>query len=67
VGVHHPPRDRARKRLDGHAGVVARRPDGRRRIYRLDAAPLQKVHDWTAEYERFWEERLVRLRRGLDQ
>jgi len=49
------------------AGVVARRPDGRRRIYRLDAAPLQKVHDWTAEYERFWEERLVRLRRRLDQ
>ena len=47
--------------------MVARRPDGRRRIYRLDAAPLQKVHDWTAEYERFWEERLVRLRRRLDQ
>jgi DNA-binding transcriptional ArsR family regulator len=49
------------------AGVVARRPDGRRRIYRLDAAPLQLVHDWTAEYEQFWEERLARLRRRLEQ
>jgi len=33
------------------AGVVARRPHGRQRIYRLDAAPLRAVHDWTAEYE----------------
>lgn len=49
------------------AGVVLRRPDGRRRIYRLDAAPLQLVHDWTAEYEDFWEERLARLRRRLEQ
>jgi len=49
------------------AGVVARRPDGRRRIYRLDAAPLRVVHDWTAEYEGFWEERLDRLRRRLEE
>jgi DNA-binding transcriptional ArsR family regulator len=49
------------------AGVVARRPDGRRRIYRLEAAPLQLVHDWTAEYEQFWGERIARLRRRLEQ
>lgn len=50
--------------LDAH--VVARRPEGRRRIYRLDAAPLRVVHDWTAEYESFWQERLQRLRQRLD-
>src|SRR5262245_51515653 len=49
------------------AGVVDRRPDGRRRLYRLDGAPLQVVHDWTAEYERFWADRLDRLRRRLDE
>ena len=49
------------------AGVVARRPEGRRRVYSLDAAPLQGVHDWTAEYESFWAERLARLRRRLEQ
>src|SRR5437588_11634361 len=49
------------------AGVVARRPEGRQRIYRLEAAPLRAVHDWTAEYERFWRERIVRLRRRLEQ
>ena len=48
------------------AGVVARRPEGRQRIYRLEAAPLREVHDWTAEYERFWQERIVRLRNHLD-
>src|SRR5262245_17077830 len=49
------------------AGVVARRPRGRSRIYRLDAAPLREVHDWTAGYERFWEERLSRLRDRLER
>jgi DNA-binding transcriptional ArsR family regulator len=49
------------------AGVVARRPEGRQRIYRIDAAPLRVVHDWTAEYELFWTERLARLRRRLER
>ncbi len=48
------------------AGVVARRPEGRQRIYRLDAEPLRAVHDWTAEYERFWSERLAVLRERLE-
>jgi DNA-binding transcriptional ArsR family regulator len=41
------------------AGVVDRRPEGRQRIYRLEAAPLRVVHDWTAEYEQFWQERIT--------
>ena len=49
------------------AGVVDRRPEGRRRIYRLEAAPLRGVYEWTAEYERFWEERIVRLRQRLGE
>jgi DNA-binding transcriptional ArsR family regulator len=48
-------------------GAVERRAAGRQRIYRLDAAPLRIVHDWTAEYEVFWEERMTRLRRRLDR
>jgi DNA-binding transcriptional ArsR family regulator len=48
------------------AGTVERRTDGRRRLYRLDAAPLRVVHDWTTAYERFWSERLDRLRRQLE-
>ena len=49
------------------AGIVIRRPEGRQRIYRLQAAPLRVVYDWTAAYEQFWKERLGRLRRHLDE
>jgi len=49
------------------AQTVVRRPDGRRRIYRLDAAPLRVVRDWASEYEDFWQERIARLRGRLDQ
>jgi len=49
------------------SGVASRRAEGRHRIYRLEAAPLRIVHDWTSEYEQFWEERLARLRRRLDR
>jgi DNA-binding transcriptional ArsR family regulator len=49
------------------AGIVVRRPEGRHRIYKLDPAPLRAVHDWTAEYEQFWQARLGRLRRRLDR
>jgi DNA-binding transcriptional ArsR family regulator len=48
------------------AGAVSRRAEGRQRIYRLEAAPLRDVHDWTAEYTRFWRERIDRLRGELD-
>src|SRR5262245_28295591 len=49
------------------AALVTRRPQGRQRIYRLEATPLRVVHDWTVEYECFWRERLGRLRRHLDE
>jgi DNA-binding transcriptional ArsR family regulator len=49
------------------AGVVTREQAGRQRIYRVDAAPLRVVHDWAAEYETFWQERLHRLRDRLDR
>ena len=49
------------------AGAVDRRAVGRHRLYRLNAAPLQAVHDWIARYERFWSERLDRLGRQLEE
>ncbi len=48
------------------AGVVERRAEGRRRIYGLRAEPLRVVHEWTAAYEVFWQERVDRLRQRLD-
>lgn len=48
------------------AGVVTRRAEGRRRVYRLNAAPLRRVSDWASHYERAWKSRLRRLRSVLD-
>jgi DNA-binding transcriptional ArsR family regulator len=31
------------------AGLVSRRADGRRRLYRTLPRPLQEIHDWTAQ------------------
>lgn len=42
-------------------GLVCSRPEGRQRMYRLQADALRPVHDWLKEYERLWNERLDRL------
>jgi DNA-binding transcriptional ArsR family regulator len=49
------------------ANTVVRRPEGRQRIYQLNAAPLRIVRDWSAEYEVFWSDRIARLRHRLDR
>ncbi|MBX7553807.1 metalloregulator ArsR/SmtB family transcription factor [Streptomyces sp. NPDC004232] len=49
------------------AGLVSEQRSGRRRIYRLEAAPLAEVQDWLHPYERFWRERLKGLGDLLDR
>jgi DNA-binding transcriptional ArsR family regulator len=34
--------------------LVARRDDGRRRVYRLNGAGLRPIHDWVRRYEHSW-------------
>ena len=36
-------------------------PDGARRLYSLDAAPLRGVDAWLEQFRRFWEQRLDAL------
>jgi len=48
-------------------GLVSVRPEGRHRVYSLDAAPLGDVADWLAFFERFWRQRLKSLGRLLDE
>jgi DNA-binding transcriptional ArsR family regulator len=42
-------------------GLVRCRPEGRRRLYRLDPSSLRPLGDWVAKYEQLWNERLDRL------
>lgn len=42
-------------------GLVRWRDEGRRRLYRLNAASLKPIHDWVKNYERSWNEKFDRL------
>jgi DNA-binding transcriptional ArsR family regulator len=42
-------------------GLVKVREEGRKRLYRLNGAPLKSIHDWVKGYERLWDERFDEL------
>jgi DNA-binding transcriptional ArsR family regulator len=48
-------------RVLSEVGLVSCRAEGRRRMYRLEAAPLRPMHEWLARYEQAWNERLDRM------
>jgi DNA-binding transcriptional ArsR family regulator len=49
------------------AGLVTDRKVGRETRYRLDATPLREMQDWVSSYERFWTDRLDRLKTFLEE
>ncbi len=49
------------------AGLVAQARQGRENRYRLVPAKLAPVREWIAHYERFWDDRFMRLRTHLDR
>ena len=48
-------------RVLNEVGLVRCRADGRRRLYRLEPARLRPLHDWLANYEEAWNDRLDRM------
>lgn len=49
------------------SGLVTREKRGRFRYYRADGEQLKDVYDWTRKYRRFWQGRLKRLGKYLDE
>ena len=49
------------------AGLVNARADGKRRLYGLNAEPLQDVHAWLEPYRAFWAGGLDALERHLEE
>ena len=43
------------------SGFVSVRPQGARRLYSIEPAPLQAVDDWLSRFRSFWEQRLDAL------
>ena len=48
-------------RVLSQVGLVSCRAEGRRRLYSLEPERLRPLHDWLANYERAWNERLDRM------
>src|SRR2546430_14109979 len=48
-------------RVLSEVGLVRCRPEGRRRLYRLEPARLRPMHEWLAKYEQAWNDRLDRM------
>ena len=48
-------------RVLSEAGLVKCKAQGRRRLYRLDAAHLRPLRDWLAKYERVMAERMDQM------
>jgi DNA-binding transcriptional ArsR family regulator len=55
------PRVSKHLRVLSEVGLVSCRAEGRRRLYRLQPAPLQPMHAWLAKYEQALNDRLDRL------
>ena len=49
------------------AGLVSVEPQGRKRVYRLDPAPLRELDGWLARYRKFWASKLDALERHMDE
>jgi hypothetical protein len=43
-------------------GLVRARRDGRRRLYRTNAAAIRPLHEWTSTFERYWRHQLNRIK-----
>jgi DNA-binding transcriptional ArsR family regulator len=49
------------------AGLVASRPEGQRRVYRLCPKPLEELDAWLATYRILWSTHLDQLEARLDE
>ena len=48
-------------RVLNEVGLVRCRAEGRRRLYSLEPGRLRPLHEWLAQYERAWNDRLDRV------
>ena len=48
-------------RVLSEVGLVKCRAQGRHRLYSLEPARLRPLHEWLAQYEQMWNERLDRI------
>jgi len=48
-------------------GLVDVRRDGRQKLYRTNAEAIRPLHEWTSNFERFWQHQLSRIKERAEQ
>ena len=48
-------------------GLVRMRRDGRQKLYSLNADAIRPLHEWTSQFERFWQHQLARVKERAEQ
>jgi DNA-binding transcriptional ArsR family regulator len=49
-------------RVLSDVGLVESRRDGKRVLYRTNAAAIKPLHDWTSTFQRLWRQQLSRVK-----
>lgn len=49
------------------SGLIRVHRTGRKRLHSLDTGPLQEVEDWLQPYAKEWDQRLLGLKRQLEE
>jgi DNA-binding transcriptional ArsR family regulator len=49
------------------SGLVSESKRGRERVQRFDGAALEPVAQWVTRYERFWQERIAKLKQLVEE
>src|SRR5215467_7853412 len=50
-----------------NVGLVRVRREGRQMLYRLDAAAIRPLHEWTGQFERLWRRQLDRIKERAER
>jgi DNA-binding transcriptional ArsR family regulator len=48
-------------------GLVRMRCEGRNKYYQTNAAAIKPLHDWTSEFEKYWQHQLLRVKERAEQ
>lgn len=48
-------------------GLVRMRCEGRHKYYRTEAAAIRPMHEWTREFEKYWQHQLLRVKERAEE
>jgi DNA-binding transcriptional ArsR family regulator len=50
-----------------NVGLVEVRRDGRQALYRTNAEAIRPIHEWTAQFQRYWQGQLGRIKQRAER